>query len=155
MTLTFLALQGAPYIYDISRLRVKLYRGWITSHKDQHTLSQCRDSNWWLQDMLRLQKLVIYDVLWLWKSWTSSFVGPCTNYTHSMYGHLKKIGCSRVHLWNKTLCHSPHTSLKNISAAVEVQPLNKPIEFHHLQEFPLSATLVDGSTALNINQAGR
>jgi hypothetical protein len=27
MTLKFLALQGAPYIYDISRLRVKPYYG--------------------------------------------------------------------------------------------------------------------------------
>jgi hypothetical protein len=72
-----------------------------------------------------------------------------------MDGHLLNIGCAIIQLRNKTICHSPHTSLNNISAADQVESLNKPTKYQHLQEFPLSATLVDGSPALNINQEGR
>jgi hypothetical protein len=42
MTLKFLALQGAPYIYDISNLRVKMeFCDAQTSRADDHT---CDDS---------------------------------------------------------------------------------------------------------------
>jgi len=72
-----------------------------------------------------------------------------------MDGHLLNIGCATVQQRNKALCHSPHTSLNKVSAADEVESLDKPTKYQHLQEFPLSATLVDGSLALNINQGGR